>query len=107
MVVWFGRGPPGLAALSSTVAMAGLFINSGIGGYYLLFARVFPTHVRATGAGFAIGVGRGGAVLAPVIAGYLFQAGFGLQAVAAMMATGSLLSAAALLALKVRATDRA
>ena len=105
MVVWFGRGPHGLASLSSTVAIAGVFINSGIGGYYLLFARVFPTHVRATGAGFAIGVGRGGAVLAPVIAGYLFQAGFGLQTVATMMASGSLLSAAALLALKVRATE--
>jgi hypothetical protein len=47
-------------------------------------------------------VGRGGAVLAPIIAGYLFQAGFGLQAVGAMMAMGSLLSAAALLMLKVR-----
>jgi benzoate transport len=105
MVVWFGRGSPDLAALSTTVAFAGLFINSGIAGYYLLFARVFPTHVRATGTGFAIGIGRGGAVLAPVLAGYLFQAGFGLQAVATMMALGSLLSAAALLALKVRARD--
>jgi benzoate transport len=105
MVVWFGRGSPDLAALSSTVAIAGLFINSGIAGYYLLFAKVFPTHVRATGTGFAIGIGRGGAVLAPVLAGYLFQAGFGLQAVATMMAMGSLLSAAALLALKVRAAD--
>jgi benzoate transport len=104
MVVWFGRGPPDLAALSSTVAIAGMFTNSAIGGYYLLFARVFPTHVRATGTGFAIGVGRGGAVLAPVIAGYMLQAGLGLQAVATMMAMGSLLSAAALLALKVRAT---
>jgi benzoate transport len=104
MVVWFGRGSPDLAALSSTVAIAGLFINSGIAGYYLLFAKVFPTHVRATGTGFAIGVGRGGAVLAPILAGYLFQVGFGLQAVATMMAMGSLLSAAALLALKVRAT---
>jgi benzoate transport len=102
MVVWFGRGSHDLAALSTTVAIAGLFTNSGIGGYYLLFAKVFPTHVRATGTGFAVGVGRGGAVLAPVIAGYLFQAGFGMQAVATMMATGSLLSAAALLALKVR-----
>jgi MFS family permease len=101
MVVWFGRGPRDLAALSSTVAIGGLFINSAIGGYYMLFARVFPTHVRATGAGFAIGVGRGGAVLAPIIAGYLFQAGFGLQTVATMMAMGSLLSAAALLILKV------
>ena len=103
MVVWFGRGAPDLASLSSTVAIAGLFINSGIGGYYLLFAKVFPTHVRATGTGFAIGVGRAGAVLAPVMAGYLFQAGLGLQAVATLMAMGSLLSAAALLALTVRA----
>ena len=82
-----------------------MFTNSGIGAYYLLFGRVFPTHVRATGTGFAVGVGRGGAVLAPVIAGYLFQAGFGLQAVATMMAMGSLLSAGALLALKVRAAE--
>jgi MFS transporter, AAHS family, vanillate permease len=106
MVIWFGRGSHDLASLSSAVAIAGVFTNSAIGGYYLLFARVFPTHVRATGTGFAIGVGRGGALLAPVIAGYLLQAGLGLQAVATMMAMGSLSSAAALLALKVRATDR-
>ncbi len=105
MVAWFGRGPHDLASLAATVAIAGVFINSAIGGYYLLFAKVFPTHVRATGTGFAVGVGRGGAVLAPVIAGYLFQAGFGMQAVSTMMAMGSLLSAAALLALKVRVRD--
>jgi hypothetical protein len=105
MVVWFGRGSPDLASLSSTVAVGGLFINSAIGGYYLLFAKVFPTHVRATGTGFAVGVGRAGAVLAPIIAGYLFQARFGMQAVATIMAMGSLLSAAALLALKVGASD--
>jgi benzoate transport len=104
MVIWFGRGAHDLTALASTMAVAGLFINAGIGGYYLLFTKVFPTHVRATGTGFAVGVGRGGALLAPIVAGYLFQAGFGLQAVATMMAMGSLLSAAALLALKVRAS---
>ena len=103
MVIWFGRGSHDLASLAATVALAGLFTNAGIGGYYMLFAKIFPTHVRATGTGFAVGVGRAGAVLAPVLAGYLFQAGFGMQAVAAMMAMGSLLSAAALLALKVRA----
>ena len=102
-VVLFGRGAHDLTSLAATVAVAGVFINGGIGGYYLLFVKVFPTHVRATGTGFAVGVGRGGAVLAPIIAGYLFQAGFGMQAVATMMAMGSLLSAAALLALKVRA----
>ncbi|MGC1520730.1 MAG: MFS transporter [Steroidobacteraceae bacterium] len=103
MVIWFGRGSHDLASLAATVALAGLFTNAAIGGYYMLFAKVFPTHVRATGTGFAVGVGRAGAVLAPVVAGYLFQAGFGMQAVATLMAMGSLLSAAALLALKVRA----
>jgi len=103
MVVWFGRGPHDLTSLAATVAVAGMFINAGIGGYYLLFAQVFPTHVRATGTGFAIGVGRGGAVLAPVVAGYLFQAGFAMPTVATLMAMGSLLSAGALLALRVRA----
>jgi benzoate transport len=107
MVVWFGRGSHDLASLATTVAIAGVFTNSAIGGYYMLFAKVFPTHVRATGTGFAVGVGRGGAVLAPIAAGYLFQAGFGMQAVATMMAMGSLLSAAALLALKVRGTGDA
>ncbi|HWX80727.1 MAG TPA: MFS transporter [Steroidobacteraceae bacterium] len=105
MVVWFGRGSHDLGSLTSTVAIAGLFTNAAIGGYYMLFARVFPTHVRATGTGFAVGVGRGGALLAPVVAGYLLQAGLGLQAVATMMAMGSLCSAAALLALKVGATE--
>jgi MFS family permease len=105
MVVWFGRGPHDLVSLAATVAVAGVFINSAIGGYYLLFAKVFPTHVRATGTGFAIGVGRGGAVLAPILAGYLFQAGLAMPTVATLMAMGSLLSAAALLALKVRGGD--
>lgn len=105
MIVWFGSGSRDLAALSMTVAATGFFTNSAIVGLYSLFAKVFPTHVRATGTGFAIGVGRGGAALAPVLAGYLFAAGFGLQSVAVLMGFGSLLAAAALLALKERAAD--
>jgi MFS family permease len=87
------------------VVVAGMFTNAAIVGLYALFAQIFPTHVRATGTGFAIGVGRGGAALAPVIGGYLFQAGMGLQAVAAIMGAGSLLAALALLRLRVRQGD--
>ena len=105
MIVWFGHGAADLASLKTTLAITGLFTNSAIAGLYLLFAQVFPTHVRATGTGFAIGVGRGGAVLAPVAAGYLFHAGFALQTVALAMASGSLMAAAALLALRVREAD--
>ena len=105
MIVWFGHGAADLGSLKTTLAITGLFTNSAIAGLYLLFAQVFPTHVRATGTGFAIGVGRGGAVLAPVAAGYLFHAGFALQTVALAMASGSLMAAAALLALRVREAD--
>jgi benzoate transport len=105
MVAWFGRGAADLTSLATTLAFTGFFTNAAIAGLYMLFAQVFPTHVRATGTGFAIGVGRGGAMLAPVIAGYLFRAGFALQPVALMMACGSLLSAAALFALRVREAD--
>jgi len=105
MIAWFGRGAQDLDALKGTLAIAGLFTNAGIAGFYLLFAQLFPTHVRATGTGFAIGVGRGGAVLAPIIAGYLLNAGLAVKSVALIMACGSLLAAAALLALRVRDAD--
>jgi len=102
MIVWFGRGTADLASLRTTLAFTGFFTNAAIAGFYLLFAEVFPTHVRATGTGFAIGVGRGGAVIAPIIAGYLFQAGLALPVVSLIMACGSLMAAVALLALRVR-----
>jgi MFS family permease len=102
MVAAFGRGAPDLESLKRTLAVAGLFTNAAIAGFYLLFAQVFPTHVRATGTGFAIGVGRGGAVVAPVMAGYLFDAGLAVKTVALTMACGSLLGAVALTLLPVR-----
>jgi len=105
MIAWFGHGAAELSGLEATVAVTQFFMNAAVAGLYLLFAKVFPTHVRATGTGFAVGVGRGGAALAPVIAGYLFRAGFALQTVALLMASGSLLAAAALLALRVRDAD--
>jgi len=105
MIGWFGRGADDLTALTAVVVFAGFFTNAAIVGLYSLFAKVFPTHARATGTGFAIGVGRGGAALAPVLAGYLFEAGFGLQSVAIAMGCGASLAAVLLFFLKDRAAD--
>jgi MFS family permease len=100
-VTMFGRTPPDLQQLSLICAVAGFFTNAGIVGLYAIIAQAFPTHVRAFGTGFAIGVGRGGSVLAPIIAGFLFQAGYGLKWVAFTMAMGSLLAAAVLTRLRL------
>jgi benzoate transport len=103
MITVFGRGQADLTELALICAVAGFFTNAGMVGMYAIFAQAFPTHVRATGTGFALGLGRGGAALSPILAGYLFGAGFGLQAVALVMALGSLLAAVALAFLRLRA----
>src|SRR5256885_12952517 len=46
MIAWFGRGSADLVGLKTTLAVTGMFTNSAIAGLYLLFAKVFPTHVR-------------------------------------------------------------
>jgi len=101
MVAWFGRTPADLQRLSFICAVAGFFSNAGIVGLYALIAQAFPTHVRAFGTGFAIGIGRGGSVLAPIIAGFLFAAGYSLPMVALTLALGSLVAAGVLLLLRL------
>jgi benzoate transport len=92
-VAIFGRTPPDLGTLAYLAAIAGFFGNAGISGLYSIAAYAFPTHVRATGTGFVIGVGRGGAVLAPIFAGYLLETGFTLPTVGMVMGMGSLCAA--------------
>ncbi|MDB6083261.1 MAG: transporter [Gammaproteobacteria bacterium] len=96
MVAWFGRGQTDLAQLSLVCAVTGFFTNAGVVGLYGILAQAFPTYVRATGTGFGVGVGRAGAMLAPIIAGYLFRGGYSLQLVAVAMSAGSLIGAVAL-----------
>jgi MFS family permease len=102
MVILFGQTPPDLQKLSFISACAGFFTNAAIVGMYAIFAQAFPTHVRASGTGFGIGIGRGGSVLAPIIAGFLFNAGYGIPIVSVFMAAGSLVAAGVLLMLKLK-----
>lgn len=104
-VAVFGRTPPDLQQLSMICAVAGFCGNAGIVGLYAIIAQAFPTHVRAFGTGFVIGVGRGGSALAPMLAGFLFAAGYGLPIVALVMGLGSILAAGMLLLLRLE-SDR-
>tara|TARA_R110001599_G_scaffold353880_1_gene601983 strand:+ start:97135 stop:98394 length:1260 start_codon:yes stop_codon:yes gene_type:complete len=98
----FGLGQASLTQLALVAACAGFFTNGAVVGLYAIFAQSFPTNVRAGGTGFVIGVGRGGAVLGPIIAGVLFEEGQGLTAVAFVMALGSLVAAGMLVLLNQR-----
>jgi len=103
MVIAFGHTPADLHRLALACGCAGFCINAAIVGMYAIFAHAFPTHVRASGTGFAIGVARGASVASPIIAGFLFKAGYPLPTVALVMALGALASAALLATLKLRA----
>lgn len=92
-ITLFARTPADLGTMAYLAAIAGFFGNAGVSGLYSIAAYAFPTHVRATGTGFVIGVGRGGAVLAPILAGYLLESGFALPTVGMVMAMGSFFGA--------------
>jgi MFS family permease len=104
-VAIFGHSPKDLATLSLLCAVSGFFTNGAIVGMYAIFAHAFPTHVRATGTGFGIGIGRGGSVLSPIIAGYLFKAGIPVPTVATYLAMGSLVAAIIISFLRLRPDD--
>lgn len=99
MVCVFGLGQNSLSQLALIAAATGFFTNAGVVGFYALIAGAFPAEIRASGTGIVIGVGRGGAALGPVIAGFLFSAGFSLWLVALVMGAGALLAAITVLAL--------
>ena len=102
MVNVFGRSPHDITSLTLICACTGFFTNGAIVGMYAIFAHVFPTHLRAFGTGFAIGVGRGGSALAPVVAGYLLEAGYPVATVATTMSVAALIAAVVLSQLKMK-----
>lgn len=60
-----------------TLAVAfliGVLLQGGYNGVWPIAAGAYPDEVRATGVGWAIGVGRGGAVIGPMLGGYLMAA---------------------------------
>jgi benzoate transport len=105
MVVLFGRSPADLGKLSLLAAGTGFFCNAGIVGLYAMFAQSFPAKIRASGTGFVIGVGRAGAALGPIAAGFLFQAGALLPTVSAIMALGAVVAGVAIVLFRYREAD--
>lgn len=52
----------------------GITVQGGFNGFWALAARLYPAEIRSTGVGWALGVGRIGAVLGPVVGGMLVGA---------------------------------
>ena len=56
----------------------GFGVQGSFVGLYAVAARMYPTAIRSTGIGWAIGMGRLGGILGPILGGILVGLGLGM-----------------------------
>ena len=64
----------------------GVTVQGGFNGFWAVAARLYPAEMRSTGIGWALGVGRIGAVLGPIVGGVLVGAHVSMAAIFALYA---------------------
>jgi MFS family permease len=97
LLTLFGAVAMPLAATLGMAMLMGMATNGGFNAFYGLAAELYPAEVRSTGIGWAMGIGRIGAVAGPLLGGVLMQGGFSLAALMATFAVPVLISAVAAL----------
>jgi AAHS family 4-hydroxybenzoate transporter-like MFS transporter len=92
-VFFIGVSSGSTLLLGLTIASAGLGIIGGQNACHALTAGFYPTTIRSTGVGWALGIGRIGSIVGPVLGGLLLARGtpigrvFWAAAVPALIAT--------------------
>ncbi len=89
-LMFFSLFSGGFAVLlfGTVTSTASLYVMGGLASMLIIGAQIgiqvvageaYPTHIRTTGAGWVMTVGRLGAILAGVLGGFLLQLGFTFQ----------------------------
>lgn len=65
-----------LVVLYALIFVIGLLFQGAYTGIYTASSRAYPPLIRATGVGWAIGLGRTGAIIAPTMVGYFVAFGW-------------------------------
>ncbi len=76
LLIAFGLYSGVLSAALILAFLVGFFGTGCIMGAYAAVPQLYPTEVRTTGTGMAIGLGRWGGVASPTVAGLLLDAGW-------------------------------
>lgn len=104
-MVGFGVVGAQLALLLVGAFVIGLFVDGGFAGLYALAARLYPTEIRTTGIGWAIGLGRMGGIAGPYLGGLAFAAGWSLLAIMLAFAVPLVLAAIAVMAIRLEPVE--
>jgi AAHS family 4-hydroxybenzoate transporter-like MFS transporter len=94
-IVCLGVAGTNVALLAVLIFVAGFCVIGGVSASDALVATCYPTGMRVTGLGWAIGVGRFGAVLGPTLGGFALKMGASSMSFFAIGALPMLGSAAA------------
>ena len=81
--------------LITAMLASGVGIIGGQNGSHALSSEYYPTAIRATGVGWALGIGRIGSIAGPLIGGYLLTQGGGARQVLWMACIPALIATAA------------
>lgn len=70
----FGAFSMSLVLTLVVATVIGILLQGGYNGVWPIAAAAYPANIRATAVGWAIGVGRAGAIIGPMMGGYLLAA---------------------------------
>ena len=98
-IVTIGLAGASLPILVPAVFIAGVAVIGGQIGCNAYAARVYPTYIRATGLGWALGIGRFGSILGVTVGGLMLAAHWRIPSLFQASAVPQLCSALVILAL--------
>lgn len=84
------------------IGIIGFGIQGGFVGMYSMAAILYPAPMRATGVGWAVGIGRIGAIAGPFLGGILVSAGFSMASGFMFFAIPTFISAVAVIFIKLQ-----
>ena len=88
--------------LWSLIFLIGMLVSGAFTNLYSVSLMLYPAQVRSTGLGWCIGIGRGGAVVSPMIAGALIGTGMTASTMLQVFAIPTVLAAICIAMIKVR-----
>ena len=95
-------GSANVRTLMISTFLAGFGVVGAQIGMNALAAGLYPTEIRSTGVGWALGVGRIGSIIGPIAGGVLLGFGWTAQSVVLTAAVPALLAGLAVIALRKR-----
>tara|TARA_R110002095_G_scaffold115286_7_gene100636 strand:- start:776 stop:1081 length:306 start_codon:yes stop_codon:yes gene_type:complete len=90
-----------LLMLYVLIFMIGVFLNGAFCGMFAVAARTYRTEIKSTGIGWCAGLGRTGAIVAPILAGYLVAVNFDMYTLFAVFAIPVILASILTISIKI------